>query len=79
TQHFIFDVTEKRIERGFYLVYDVKEIQYALVMDRELVEGTDYRFDRDKNMFFPNESLLGENVSLNISTTLRYLVSDLLK
>lgn len=79
TQHFIFDVTERRVNKGFYLVYDVKDIQYALIMDRELSEGEDYRFDRGKNMFYPDESLIGENVSLNISTTLRYLVSDLLK
>lgn len=79
SQSFIFDVSESRVENGFYMVYDVHEIELATTMDGELSEGEDYTFDQEKNLFFPKEKLIGKNVSINILTTLRYLVADLLK
>ncbi|MCB5366937.1 hypothetical protein [Collinsella aerofaciens] len=79
SQSFIFDVTQRRVEQGFYMIYDVKNIDFATSMKGELTEGVDYTWDRERNLFFPNESLLGENVSINIQTTLRYMVADLLK
>lgn len=79
SQSFIFDVTQRRVDNGFYMVYDVKSIDFATSLKGELTEGIDYTWDRDKNLFFPDASLLGQNVSINIQTTLRYMVADLLK
>lgn len=79
SQSFIFDVTQRRIDKGFYMVYDVKEIEFATSMKGELTEGADYTFDKENNLFFPKQHLLNENVSINIQTTLRYMVADLLK
>lgn len=79
SQSFIFDVTQKRIDHGFYMVYDVKSIDFATSLIGELTEGKDYTIDLDHNLFFPKSHLLGNNVSINIQTTLRYMVADLLK
>lgn len=79
SQSFIFDVTQRRVEKGFYMVYDVKEIDFATSIKGELYEGADYEFDRKNNLFIPKAHLLNENVSINIQTTLRYMVADLLK
>ncbi|UNA01483.1 hypothetical protein MG295_00066 [Bacillus phage vB_BcgM] len=79
SQSFIFDVTPRRIEHGFYMVYDVKNIEFVTSMKGELIEGQDYTVDYHKNLFFPKEHLSGHNISINIDTTLRYLVADLLK
>lgn len=78
-QSFIFDVSQRRIDQGFYMVYDVKQIDFATSMKGELYEGSDYTWDREKNLFIPKAHLLKENISINIQTTLRYLVADLLK
>ncbi|WCS69447.1 hypothetical protein Goe24_00720 [Bacillus phage vB_BsuM-Goe24] len=79
SQSFIFDATQRRIEKGFHMLYDVSSIDFATTVEGELTEGVDYEFDSVNNMFFPKEPLLGKNISINIQTTLRYLVSDLLK
>ena len=79
SQSFIFDASERRIKNGFYMTYDVKSIEFATSLDGELIEGKDYRVDLDKNLFYPESHLLGKNISINILTTLRYLVADLLK
>jgi hypothetical protein len=79
SQSFIFDVSDRRIQNGFYMVYDVHEIEYAVTVDGELVEGVDYTFDKKQNLFFPKEHLAKKVVSINILTTLRYMVADLLK
>jgi hypothetical protein len=79
SQSFILDCTTRRVDKGFYMVYDVHEIEFATTINKELVEGVDYTVDLDKNLFFPMEHLLGENISINILTTLRYMVADLLK
>jgi hypothetical protein len=79
SQSFIFDASDRRISKGFYMVYDVHEIEYATTMDGELQEGTDYTIDLKSNLFFPKEHLRGQMISINILTTLRYMVADLLK
>jgi hypothetical protein len=79
SQSFLFDASERRIKKGFYMVYDVHEIEYALTVDNELVEGADYEFNKVKNLFIPKEHLRGKMISINISTTLRYMIADLLK
>ena len=79
SQSFIFDVTQRRIDKGFYMIYDVHDIEYATTMEAELQEAVDYEFDKSKNLFIPQAKLLGKMVSINILTTLRYMVADLLK
>lgn len=79
SQSFIFDVSDRRITNGFYMVYDVSKIEYALTVDSELTEGEDYTVDLSKNLFFPKAHLKGKMISINILTTLRYMVADLLK
>lgn len=79
SQSFIFSVTARHIKRGFYMVYDVNEIEMAITMEGEIEEGKDYTVDWENNLFFPKPRLKDKNVSLNILTTLRYMVSDLLK
>lgn len=78
-QSLIFDVTPRRVEKGFYLLYNVKDLKFAVIKGRTLKLGEDYYFDVEKNRIYPKEHLLGENVSVNIMTTLRYFVADLLK
>ncbi|ALA13177.1 virion structural protein [Bacillus phage TsarBomba] len=78
-QSFILDASQRRIDHGFYMTYDVKSIDFATSMSGELIEGRDYTVDLTNNLFFPAAHLLGKNVSINIQTTLRYLVADLLK
>lgn len=79
SQSFIFDATAKRVKFGFYMVYDVNTIEFATTVGRKLTEGEDYTLDLEKNLFFPAANLVGLNISINISTTLRYMVADLLK
>jgi hypothetical protein len=78
-QSFIFDVSERRVQKGFHMVYDVHEVEYAVTKKGELTEGVDFTIDKKNNLFFPDTSLEGEMVSINITTTLRYMVTDLLK
>lgn len=79
-QSMIFDVTKRRVEQGMWLSYDVKNITLAMTNNGvPLQENEDYTFTEEKNLFFPREHLMGQNVSLNITTTLRYIVIDLLK
>ncbi|ASR79602.1 hypothetical protein KAMFAM_92 [Bacillus phage Kamfam] len=79
SQSMIFDVTDRRIKNGFYMVYDVKKVELAMSVDGELFEGSDFKIDYKKNLIYPSEHLKGMNISLNVETTLRYLVADLLK
>lgn len=83
-QSMIFDVTQSRVEDGMYLYYDVKGLEMVRGVlqgehGQDLVEGEDYTLDKKRNLFFPYPHLLGTNVSMNIQTTLRYIVVDLLK
>src|SRR5699024_7027342 len=42
----VFDVTQKRINDGFWLPYDVKRIEYSITDNGELIyETDDYLFD----------------------------------
>jgi hypothetical protein len=79
SQSFIFDVSQRRVDTGFFMVYDVNKIEFATTMEGEIFEGDDYIIDLKNNLFFPKEHLIGQNISLNILTTLRYMVADLLK
>jgi hypothetical protein len=79
SQSYIFEADPERLSNGFFMVYDVNSIEFATTLERDLVEGEDYTFDFNKNIFYPKEHLAGQVISLNISTTLRYLVADLLK
>lgn len=79
-QSLLFDVTDKRVRDGMWLSYDVDEIALAVTDNGKMIyENEDYTFNKEKNLFIPKEHLLGKNVSLNITTVLRYIVIDLLK
>lgn len=83
-QSMIFDVTKKRVTNGMYLYYDVHTLNMVRGTIKgqhgvDLIEGTDFTMDYDRNIFYPKEHLIGTNVSLNIETILRYIVIDLLK
>ncbi len=78
-QSLIYSITESRQKRGIFLTYDVDTIDFITSMERELIEGKDYTFDKHSNKLFPDASLIGEVISLNVSVTLRYIVIDLLK
>jgi len=76
----LFDVTQRRIENGMWLAYDVNKLTYVITDGGEILyEDDDYTFDEEKNLFFPKAKLKGQNISLNIETILRYIVIDLLK
>lgn len=79
-QSLIFNIDQKRLERGMKLTYDVKQILLAKGSNgRDLTEGVDFTVDYINNMFYPKETLLGQIVSLNMLTVLRYYVIDFLK
>lgn len=83
-QSMVFNVTQRRIEHGFYMYYDVRSIIMARgvingTQGSYLVENEDYTVDYTRNIFYPKEHLLNTNVSLNIETVLRYIIIDLLK
>lgn len=79
-QSLLFDVTSRRVEKGMWLSYQVQSIDYAVTDDGKLlIEDQDFVFDKSQNLFFPFKHLIGKNVSINIQTTLRYIVIDLLK
>lgn len=76
----LFDITRHRVDNGMWLAYDTKRLTYVASQDGELLyEGDDYTFDEEKNLFFPKERLIGKNITLNLTSTLRYVVTDLLK
>lgn len=80
THSMIFDVTRRRVDKGMWLSYDVKKITLALTDNAEVLhEIDDYTIDIEKNTIYPREHLMGQNLSLNIVSTLRYIVIDLLK
>lgn len=79
-QSMLFDVTQKRIDKGMWLTYDVNSISLAVTDGgQEIYEVEDYILDKEKNLLLPRQHMLGKNISLNIVTTLRYIVIDLLK
>lgn len=80
SQSFIFNVIQDRVDKGMFLYYDVHSIDYITTLNHgELTQDTDYTFDSDKNRIYPKSHLIGDNISVNIGVTLRYLVVDLLK
>lgn len=79
-QSMLIHVTPERAEKGHRLPYDVNRILLARTTDgRSLELGKDYKLDLNENIFYPNEEFIGENISINIDTILRYIVIDLLK
>lgn len=85
-QQYMFNVTPQRVQDGMMIPYDVKEVLYAVAMNPEtktdfhnLMPIDDYQFDRESNKFYPNEALLGLNISLIINVTMRFIVSNVLK
>lgn len=79
SQSMIFNVTDRNIKNGFYMIFDVEEIELIVNKERNLIEGEDYTFNEQENKIYPKEHLKGDNISINILTKLRYLIADLLK
>lgn len=77
----LFDVDSRRFNDGFWVPYDVHSIELAVTEGGvPLKENEDFKFDYDRNLFIPkDEELIGKNISMNITSTLRYIVTDLLK
>lgn len=82
-QQYMFNVTDDRVKNGHQIPYDVHSIIFASYMkDGVLVqamEGSEYTFDREHDRIMPSSSLVGENLSLVLSVTLRYIVVNVLK
>lgn len=79
-QSIVFDVNNHRMSNGFWLPYDVKEVTLAVTEGNTLLhEGEDYTLDSKSNILYPSEHLDKKNISLNVNTILRYIVTDLLK
>lgn len=76
----IFDVNRYRVDNGFWMPFDVKSITLAVTEgNKRLVEGVDYSYVGGSNVFYPFDHLIGKNVSINVNTVLRYMVTDFLK
>lgn len=76
----IFDVNEYRVNKGFWMPYNVKNITLAVTEDNQrLAEDVDYTYVPGSNIIRPFEHLIGKNISINVNTVLRYMVADLLK
>lgn len=79
-QSLIFDVTEARVKNGLFLTYNVNEILVAYGKGGiALVEGADFTVDYKINKIYPKAHLVGQNISINMLTQLRYYVMDFLK
>lgn len=79
-QSYLFNVTQTRLESGQRIPYDVLSIDYIRTLERNLEPDKDYTFDADTDYLkILNKDLLGQNITMNISVTLRYIVTDLLK
>lgn len=79
-QAMLLDIKSQHITSGYRLPYDVKDITYAVTNNgEELCENEDFRVDYEENVVYPDESLTDKKLSLKITTTLRYIVIDLLK
>lgn len=79
-QSFIFNVTERRVNNGVFLSYDVKRLEDVYGVNGEpLVDGVDFTMDYKTNTLYPDKKLIGTNMSINMAVTLRYIVIDLLK
>ncbi len=79
SQSDIIRASAKCVKSGFQMVYDVHEIEFATTIDGDIYEGADYTFDKKNNLFIPKPHLEGKVISINILTTLRYMIADLLK
>jgi hypothetical protein len=79
-QSVIFDVTQRRVDNGMYLTYDVKSLDLVMGANgQQLVEGADYRFEQSTNKIYVDAKHIGTIVSINMQTVLRYFVIDFLK
>jgi len=82
-QQYMFNVTDDRVADGHQIPYDVHSIIFASYMKdgilQQAMEGSEYTFDREHDKIIPNSSLIGYNLSLILSVTLRYIVVNVLK
>lgn len=84
-QSYIFNVNETRLEKGAMIPYQVVNFDNVVTVDDsynliQLREGIDFKYDKNTSLFSVlNNQLLNHNISMNISTTLRFYVANILK
>jgi len=82
---YIANVSERRYRDGFLIPYQVVEFNNVISIDDkfnvyQLKQGEDFEYDARSSMFkVLNPKLKGRNISMNLSTQLRYYVSNITK
>lgn len=83
-QTFIFNVSKKRINQGEYIPYRVNSIDLVTTKDNSgnlvvLHKNKDFTFNYDTFMFRPFKKWLNHNISIRMSVTERFYVTNTLK
>lgn len=84
SQDYIFNVTSRRVTNGVFIPYKIVSFDYVVTIGnsgnlQELHEGIDFKYDKNLGKIYPNEAHVGKQISLNITTELRYYVVDISK
>lgn len=85
SQSYIFNVTQDRFDKGKFIPYQVLKFDdvYSMSNSYSLVsleEGRDFDYiPQSSKMIIKNADLIGKNITMNISTALRYYVSNITK
>lgn len=84
SQDYLFNVTSSRVKRGVFIPYKVTQFDYVVTIDDsgnllELHEGVDFTYDQLSGKIYPNGAHIGRQISMNITTELRYYVVDISK
>lgn len=83
-EKYIFNVSQTRIDRGIFIPYHVVSFDRVITMDKsnnlyQLAEGDDFTYDSQSSMMKVDKKYLGQNITMNMTTWLRYYVVDSLK
>jgi len=79
-QAFIFTNTENIMANGIKLPYDAHKFLFVASVNGEIELDKDFTYDFKTKIFkVINEGLLDQNITMRFDTTLRYIVTDLLK
>lgn len=84
-QSYMFNLTDSMFSNGAYIPYDIKKFIYVTTIssDNNLIElhvDKDFKYDSATHkIYFINRDMVGKNISINMTVTLRYIVSNLIK
>ena len=84
-QSYIVNITQDKFDNGILIPYLVTNFDQVITIDQDynlfqLREGIDYTYDENTSLFkVLTKQLIGKNISMNISTKLRYYVANILK